>query len=241
MGEKSSFSGGAFPSTRRSAVVLVGSDDPAERARSFDVLVRAYYKPVYKHVRLRWRRSPDDARDLTQAFFSRAFEKRWFADYDPGKARFRTYLKMCLDRHVTQDARAESRHKRGGHAIKLSLELDVAERELEAAAPVEDVEASFDREWTRSLLGATVDALKAACKAEGKEIYFEVFRRFLLVGDTSYREVADALGLSSSNVTNYLAWTRRRFKQLALEQLREITANEEELRAEARALFGDAP
>ncbi len=225
--------------TRRSAVACVGSDDPAERARSFDVLVRAYWKPVYKHVRLRWRRSPDDARDLTQGFFSRAFEKRWLADYDPAKARFRTYLKTCLDRHVAQHARDESRQKRGGQAIKLSLDFDVAERELEAAAPVEDVEASFDREWTRSLLGATVDALEAACKAEGKEIYFEVFRRFLIVGDTSYREIAGALGLSQSNVTNYLSWSRRRFKQLALAQLREITANEEELRAEARALFGE--
>src|SRR5579859_2762984 len=90
--------GARFPRTRRSAVAAVGSGDPAERARGFDALVRAYWKPVYAHLRLRWRHGPDDARDLTQGFFARAFEKGFFADYDPSKALFRTFVKTCLDR-----------------------------------------------------------------------------------------------------------------------------------------------
>src|SRR5262245_61288292 len=112
---------GRFPATRRSAVVAVGSDDPAERARSFELLVRAYWKPVYKYLRLRWKRDAEEARDLTQAFFARSFEKRTFAVFDPSRARFRTYLRACLDRFALEQARSERREKRGGQAVVLSL------------------------------------------------------------------------------------------------------------------------
>lgn len=44
-----------------------------------------------------------------------------------------------------------------------------------------------------------------------------------------------------SDVTNYLAWTRREFRRLVLEALREITATEEEWRSEARAVLGIDP
>ena len=239
-----------FPPTRRSAIAAVGSDDPAERARSFDILVRAYWKPVYAHVRVKWNRSTDDARDLTQGFFARAFEKRYFADYDPAKALFRTYLKTCLDRFVMEAARGERREKRGGGAVRLSLDFDVAEDELRRLGPrnPEDVDACFDAEWTRSLLAAAVDALEVVCTEKGKEAYFAVFRRYVLDGDgaasdgkarPSYAAVAAELGLTASDVTNYLSWARREFRRVILEKLREITATEDELRAEARALIGD--
>lgn len=256
--ESSSSSPGAFPPTRQSAVVMVGSDDPAQRARSFDVLVRAYWKPVYKHVRIRWTRTPDEAQDLTQGFFARAFEKQYFSGYEPGRARFRTYLKTCLDRYVMEAARTEGRQKRGGDAVRVSLDFDVAEEELERfGVPAADGVASyFDREWQRSLLSATVDALADACERGGKQVYFQVFRRYVLerempsVGSTasrrtadspSYQAVAEQLGISVSDVTNYLAWARREFRRLALERLRELTATDDEYRAEARELLGTDP
>src|SRR5881628_2981338 len=105
-----------FPATRLSAVMAAGSEDPAERARGLDRLVRAYYKPVYKHVRMRWHKSREDSEELTQAFFGRALERRTFSSYDPAKGCFRTYLKTCLDRFVISDIRAEGRTKRGGKA-----------------------------------------------------------------------------------------------------------------------------
>src|SRR5512141_3318205 len=122
--------GGRFPATRYSAVRAAGSGDAAERARSFEILVRAYYKPVYKHLRLRFRKDAEDARDLAQGFFARAFEKRTFADFDPARARFRTYLKVCLDRYAMEQARSERRQKRGGGAVRLGLDFDEAEREI---------------------------------------------------------------------------------------------------------------
>ena len=165
---RDSFSG-RFPPTRPSAIASVGSDDPAARARSFDVIVRAYTKPTYKHVRFRWNRSPEDARDLVQGFFARAFENRWFRAYDPTKARFRTYLKTCLDRFAMDAARDAARMKRGGDgAMRFALDFDAAEDELQRLGPpnAHDVEAYFDAEWTRSLLAAAVDELRAITATE---------------------------------------------------------------------------
>jgi DNA-directed RNA polymerase specialized sigma24 family protein len=90
----------AFPVTRHSIVAAMRSAQPDERRSAFDTLVTAYWKPVFKYVRLKWHVSPEDAADLTQAFFLRAFEKDFFSGFDPAKARFRTFLRICLDGFV---------------------------------------------------------------------------------------------------------------------------------------------
>jgi len=225
----------------------VGSDDPAERARSFEILVRAYWKPVYKHLRIRWRLSSEQAEDLTQGFFARALEQRMFAAYDPARALFRTYLKTCLDRHVMKDAESRMRQKRGGGTVTLSLDFPAAERELEGlATPApETIESYFDREWTRHLVGMTVDALRERCEQSGKQVTYRVFERYVLddgpAERPSYAELAAELGIKVTDVTNYLAFARREFRRLLLEKLRDITGSEEELEAEARALLGGSP
>ena len=236
---------GRFPATRRSAVLAVGSDDPIERARSFDILARAYWKPVYLHLRGQWKHEPEQAQDVTQGFFARAFEKRWFADYDPAKALFRTYLKTCLDRFAMDAARSEQRQKRGGDTITLSLDFDAAEGELQRLAAPQSPDACFDEAWVRSLLGDAVDVLRETCKEGAKATYFTVFQKLVLDRDDgprpSYAALAAELSLSVSDVTNYLAWSRREFRRIVLERLRDITATEEEFRSEARTVLGIDP
>src|SRR5688572_13173940 len=225
-----------FPPTRRSAVVSVGSDDPAEVARAFEILVRAYWKPVYAHVRLRWNRDPEDARDLTQAFFARALEKRQFTGFDASKALFRTYLKGALDNFVLESSRSERREKRGGAAAKLSLDFDIAETELARLGPhsKNDLETCFEKEWARSLFGAALEALETKCRTEGKETHLAVFRRYVIDPEVSpsgegasskpsYEALATELAISVTDVTNRLAWARRTFRELVLTELREIT------------------
>src|SRR5262249_47196101 len=147
---------GYFPATRKSAVFGAGSDDAAVRARAFDVLVRAYYRPVYKHVRVRWRKDAAAAQDLTQAVFAAAFEEKYFTRYDAAKAHFRSFLKTILDRFVMKEERARKRIKRGGHVAVLSLDFESAEAELARAMPASwtaaHAEACFDQEWARVLM-----------------------------------------------------------------------------------------
>jgi hypothetical protein len=58
---------------------------------------------------------------------------------------------------------------------------------------------------------------------------------------TSYKALAAEFGLSTTDVTNYLALGRREFRQIVLEKLRELTATDDEFRREARALLGVDP
>src|SRR5689334_21103117 len=63
---------GAFPTTRRSVVAAIGDPDSVVRRDATNALVTAYWRPVYGHLRFRWRMQPADAEDLTQEFFHRA-------------------------------------------------------------------------------------------------------------------------------------------------------------------------
>lgn len=229
--------------------MAVASDDPAEVARGFEALVRAYWRPVYAHVRLRWNRSVEDASDLTQGFFARAFERRQLTSFDPARAKFRTYLKGALDHFVLESDRSDRREKRGGDAMRISLDFDVAESELGLLGPRNDsdIEHCFEKEWTRSLFGAALDALESKCRAEQKQTHLAVFRRYVIdpeVGPASdattarpsYEGLASELGISVTDVTNRLSWARRTFRDLVLSTLREITATDEEYVAEARTL-----
>ena len=88
-------SAGKFPATRWSAVLAARSDDPQERSRALDAILAAYWKPIYKYLRIRWDKSNEDAKDLTQEFFARLIEKEYLADFDPSKARLRTFLRVA--------------------------------------------------------------------------------------------------------------------------------------------------
>jgi DNA-directed RNA polymerase specialized sigma24 family protein len=236
----------SFPPTRLSVVRAAGSADPEARAVAFETLVGAYWKPVYKYLRVRWRATDADAEDLTQGFFARALEKAWFAGYDPRRARFRTFLRACLDGFVSNERQAATRLKRGGGVAPLSLDFAAAEGELAALAPhsADDPETFFHREWARSFFASAVEALRAACTAGGREAAFRLFERYDLEGPAAtarptYALLAAEAGLSVSQVTNALFAVRRQFRRLVLERLRDLTGSEEEFRAEARALLGE--
>jgi len=66
---------GNFPATRWSLIVAARSGQAEERERALNTLIAAYWKPVYKYIRLRWRKDNEQAQDLTRSF-SRAFSKK---------------------------------------------------------------------------------------------------------------------------------------------------------------------
>jgi len=233
-----------FPETRRSAVIDFNSVDPALRECAAGALISAYWKPVYKYIRVRWSRSNEDAKDMTQGFFTRAFEKEFFLDYDPEKARFRTYLRACLDAFLAREEQAAGRIKRGGDACIVSLDFETAEGELrqhDVASAELPPEEYFHREWVRNLFAMAVDDLKRTCEQRGKQIAYRVFESYDLRedgGKRTYASLAAELGVSTATVTNHLAAMRRALRQLVLERIRETTATEREYKSEIRAVLG---
>lgn len=206
-------------------------------------LVEAYWKPVYKYLRLKWHLAPEAAADATQDFFLSVLEKDLVGRYDPGRARFRTYLRLCLDGFASNQLKAERRLKRGGGVTPVPLDFTTAEGELvriEPSAPA-DVDDLFYREWVRALFDQAVSDVRAQAESRGRQTMFEVFARYDLADPEarpSYDDIATALGLTTAAVTNHLAAMRREFRAIVLDRLREITGSEEEWEAEARRLLG---
>ncbi len=250
MDEETAIGGAAsrFPETRHSIVAAVGSGDPAARERAFGALVESYWKPVYKYVRVEWRIANEEAKDLTQGFFAAALEKGFFDRYDAGRARFRTFLRTCLDGFVANQRKAAGRLKRGGGVEVLPLDFEGADGELrEHPIPAgTDPEELFQREWARSLFGLAVEQLRGELDVAGKAGDFRLFERYDLEGVESgekitYGDLAAEFGLTVTQVTNRLAAVRRRFRALVLERLRGLCTSDEEFRAEARDLLGFEP
>lgn len=230
---------GEFETTHQSLLGRLARGEGEAR----EALVRAYWKPVYKYLRVRWRRSHDEAADLTQGFFLDCFERRVLATFVPGRARFRTYLRACLDHYAGGWARAARALKRGGRAIHVDLDFEGAAAELaRAAAPGGDFERYFEVEWARHMVSGALAALRDELEGQGKGAYFAVFCAYDLPPEAgeapSYAEVAARLGLKVTDVTNYLSATRRAFRRHVLERVREATADDDEFRAEAAALLG---
>ncbi len=214
---------GRFPDTRPSAISAAVSDDQARRGLGQEALAAAYWKPVYRYIRIRWRCSNEDAKDLTQGFFAAAIEKNFFDGYDARKGTFRTFLRVCLDRFLANARKFETRQKRSGEM---------------SAAEAESPEEIFEREWTRSVFEDAVEELRANFQSRGRDVAFAVFERYDLAEvPESYDQLAREFGISSSAVTNYLASARRELRKLVLARVRSVTSGEREYRHEARAIL----
>jgi DNA-directed RNA polymerase specialized sigma24 family protein len=230
-----------FPVTNHSAIVNARSDDQLVRHRAFDTILARYWKPAYKYIRLKWHADNEDAKDLTQGFFAHAFEKNYFANYDARKASFQTYLRTCLDGFVANERKAGARLKRGGDMDHYQLDFAAAEDELLSHATSSNLspEDYFHREWVRWMFTLSVETFRQHCEELGRPVHFQLFERYDLSDDkVSYASLAEEFGLDTTTVNNYLAAARRDFRRIVLAKLREITATDEEFRAEARSLLG---
>jgi len=239
--------GGNFPPTRWSVIAAARSDDPAERTRALDVLFAAYWKPVYKYIRLKFSKPPEEAQDLTQGFFAELLERDLLSRFEPKKSRLRTYIRLCADSFVLNQIKHAGRQKRGGDAVHLALDFSAAEGELHAQAidpasipSEENFEEFFEKEWIRSLFAAAVRKFREFCASGAKTSAFNLFEAYDLAEDDppSYAQLAQMHALSVADVTNQLAWARREFRRLAKEELRALCSTDEEFAGESRTLFG---
>jgi DNA-directed RNA polymerase specialized sigma24 family protein len=232
---------GGFPATRLSVIERIRTTDPDARRQAFGDIVEGYWKPVYKHLRVTWHLDTEDARDLTQGFFADAFQKSWLERFEPEKARFRTFVRVCADRFVMNARQSASRIKRGGAARLVPLDFDGADREIVArSASATDPDEYFHQEFVRALFERSLTAVRGELEAAGKGVHYTLFERYDVTPapGVSYAQLAEEFGLTTTQVTNYLAQVRRTFRTRALDALRGLCGSDAEYAREARELFG---
>ena len=219
------------------------SNDPSVRESSLETLTKYYWKPVYKYFRLKWNRSNEQAKDLTQSFFASLLESATLQKYDSQSSSFRNYLKICADRFANNNDRDQKRLKRGGGVRIGSLDFDVAEAELDqATALAQESDDIFHVEWLRSLVDISLSELQSTMESNGKQLEFELFQlRDVEPADGSevpqYGELAEKFSIPVTQVNNFLAGTRRLFRQIVKQNIRNLTCSQEEYESELTVLF----
>ncbi len=238
---------GGFPATRFSIVGRLAADDPDVRARALEAFAAAYWVPVSRYIRFKWRLDTEHAADLTQEFFARTLESQALRAVRPVPGPLPN-LRAPAGRRL----RVERAQVRGPiEAGRRSREVVPLEETLPdgAGAIARAAGRRGSRRGVLSRVGAC--ALRRApsttcgteARARGREVQFEVFRRYDLADlrgevQPTYADLAAALGLTVATVTNHLAAMRRSLRARVLDRLRELPRSEEEFEAEAKRLLG---
>ena len=208
-----------------------------------DELVSAYWRPVYRALRVQHRKPREEAEDLTQAFFLHLIEKRTLEAFvaDPEAGRFRALLRSLVGRFVSSKDRDARRLKRGGGHKHVPLDPAMIEA-IEGRITLEEPEDPFDQEWRAALIDQALADLANESRSPLARRRLEVFWAYEVEPEQgtrpTYAELARRLGLQPHDVKNDLVAARRRFAELILDRIREDTRDEEEAREELRALFG---
>ncbi len=219
-------------------VLAAGQHESPQVAEALEKLCRPYWYPLYAYVR-RSGHSPEDAQDLTQAFFACLLARDSLAQVGPHKGKFRSFLLASL-RHFLSDQRSMAHAtKRGGGARVLSLDAMEAEGRyrLEAAERL-DAEKIYERRWAMTLLEQALQRLREESAAAGKTVLFERLRT-LVAGesDVTCAQVAAELGLTESAVKSTLHRLRQRYCALVREEIAHTLADPADIEAEVRYLI----
>jgi RNA polymerase sigma-70 factor (ECF subfamily) len=228
-----------FPTTRWGRVVEAAGGDSPEAGQALAELCRAYWYPIYAFVRRRGH-GPDDALDLTQDFFARLLERNVLASADPGRGRFRTFLRAVCSDYLSNRSDRDHAEKRGGGRPVFSIDAPEAEgRYVLEPSHERTPEWFFERDWALTLLGIVLDRLRREYQEASRAAEFEELRVILTDGPRSvpYATIAGRLGTSEGAVAVAVHRLRRRYGELLRAEIEATVDDPAEVDDEVRALF----
>ena len=157
----------SFRTTHWSAVLAARGEDSTAAYAALCELCQTYWYPLYAFIRRRGN-PPDEAADLTQAFFTRLIEKNYLSDLTPGMGRFRSFLLASAKHFLANEWDKAQTLKRGGGKTFIPLDDDAAETRFrfEPADPVTP-EVVFERRWACTVLDQVLGRLRQEFEAFG--------------------------------------------------------------------------
>jgi RNA polymerase sigma-70 factor (ECF subfamily) len=220
--------------------VIAAGDPSAPQAReSLAALCGAYWYPLYAYIRRRGH-NPEQAQDLTQDFFALVLERELLAQADPGRGRFRSFLRAVCAHYLADQRDREIAHKRGGGRPALSIDAGDAEGRYTREPAYElTPERIFDRSWALTLLGRVLEQLRREYHDAGRAATFEELHVILTGGSQSvpYGTIAERLGTSEGAIRVAVHRLRRRYGLLLRREIAATVDNPAEIDDEIRALF----
>ncbi len=225
----------AFPSTRWT-LILSARESPERRRAALNELLGDYWRPLYSYAR-RKGCDPEAAQDAVQGFVTHLLGRDFISRLDPARGRLRSYLRTSLDNYLANVHERETAHKRGGNAVMVPLDIELAERTL-TAAPT-DAEDAFDHEWALVLMERALERLRREFDSGQRKAPFEAVADFFRAGEVpSYKEIATRHGMTLPQLKSLLHRTRLRFRELMAEEAADIVAGQEDAAVEVTELLG---
>src|SRR5262245_59243464 len=165
-----------FPSTCWSRILDDAPQGPEGRRSSVEELALRYWKPIYAFIRLQWAKTNEDAKDLTQGFFSWMLQSDFLEAVDPARGRFRSFVKVALRNWLIKEQEKAGTLKRGGGRVAaldevLSDGTDIPVPSDAGLSP----EQALDEVWRNELLRRAMSRMEELYRREGKEDYYRVF------------------------------------------------------------------
>jgi len=157
----------AFATTHWSVVLTARDESPAAQ-EALEKLCRTYWWPLYGFVR-REGYKPEEAQDLTQAFFARLLERKDLETVRQERGRLRSYLLASLKNFLSKARHRELAIKRGEGRPLVSLE-DLLARERTDQEPAHNLSADriYERRWALTLLEQVLTRLRAEYEVAGQ-------------------------------------------------------------------------
>ena len=238
-----------FPAqTAWSTVIEAKSTEESVRLAALERLFTRYRQPICLEFQHRLRGAALEAEELAHQFIHDCLRRDFLKSLDPGKGRFRAFIKTCIANFILDYREKAAAAKRGGGQAARSLDEQDAEgnRLLEPAAAAEPPEIAADRHWADQIVALAMERLEQECVAARRGTLFTVLRPFLK-GDPEaggYRAAADRLELKEGAVRTATSRLRKRLGELIQAEIQETTGAEADWREEVRYfldLIGRAP
>jgi RNA polymerase sigma factor (sigma-70 family) len=226
-----------FATTHWSVVLRAGAGADAHAASALEELCRTYWYPLYAYVR-RQGRGPEEAQDLTQAFFARLLALGSLCQVRREKGRFRSFLLASMNHFLADEWDRVHRQKRGGGFEVIPLDAIEAEERYQFE-PVERLDAArlFERRWAMTVLERAMHRLEGEF-AERPMVFSELSP--FLAGEANgctARDAAARLGLREEAVRTTISRMRRRCRELVREEIAATVASRADIEEEYQALL----
>ncbi len=204
--------------------MAAGRNGGPEARKALAELCELYWYPLYAFVRYQGLPA-EEAKDLTQGFFTRLLEKNEFAVADPTRGRFRAWLLTSVKHYLANEWDRERAKKRGGNLVRLGLE-DAEAFFSQHAVCRHTPERAYVRRWAEKLLQHVLETLGEEYERDGKASRFEKVKKTLIPGDEdSYASIAAELGTTAGAVRTEAFRLRKRFRELLLVELSHTVGN----------------
>jgi RNA polymerase sigma-70 factor (ECF subfamily) len=226
---------GQFPETLWSLVILAGSGATERSSQALEKLCSVYWYPVYAFIR-RKGYDIEPARDLTQGFFALLVEKNYISSADHQRGRFRTFLRMAVQRFLLNEIDHEQALRRGGGAVVLSIDAESAEGRYRAEpSHALTPESVYERRWALTVLERALRRTQERDES-GR---FAALAPFL-TGDAprgSYESAAATLKISEGAFKTAVHRMRQQYRESLRAEIAATVRDEAEIDGEIRYLM----